>query len=239
MCVLDSPLFSHPFTTQHTHTQHTLTHTLCYPPYTRTTQVLGMNLNDMQLRSILAPFPRDTSDRISYIEFFRRYCPGAPLARGPPHPVTAAPPHLRGGGGGGGGGGRTLGPTANMAMSADYGAPARAFPGRYSQPFNMAHSMAMPGMNPHFDMASMGASGYDHGIGHGQSDRPPGSLGHFLESSASPMERKLFLEFLATVNRFEKQHGLQQSRRFDQNNASDAITIQLGTKLKVAMKFFV
>jgi hypothetical protein len=194
-----------------------------------------MALNDMQLRSILAPFPRDASDRISYIEFFRRYCPGAPLARGPPsHPVTAAPaPHLRGGGG------RTLGPT-HMAMSADYGAAAAAppsFPGRYSQPFNMAHSIAMPGMNPHFDMATMGASGYDHSIG--QSDRPPGSLGHFLESSASPMERKLFLEFLATVNRFEKQHGLQQSRRFDQNNASDAITIQLGTKLKVAMKFFV
>ena len=61
-----------------------------------------------------------------------------------------------------------------------------------------------------------------------------GSVGAWLEHSASPVERKNFFELVFLLSTFEKRLGLQQGKR---SSANGGLEIQLGTKLRCLMEF--
>lgn len=61
-----------------------------------------------------------------------------------------------------------------------------------------------------------------------------GSVGQWLETSASPMERRNFFELMFLLSNFEKKLGIQQAKRATQGGG---VTIQLGSKLKCTLEF--
>jgi len=65
---------------------------------------------------------------------------------------------------------------------------------------------------------------------------PKGSVGEWLEKVASPLEKNNFFAFLNLISNFEKRIGLQQSRKANETNNGE-IVVQLGSQLKVSMKF--
>lgn len=77
--------------------------------------------------------------------------------------------------------------------------------------------------------------------------RPPhGSLGEWLYTSASDVERRNFVQLLQQLQRFEEGTGLAQSRRargrerfYGASVGDDAVVLQLGTKLRCEMRFHV
>jgi Ca2+-binding EF-hand superfamily protein len=62
-----------------------------------------------------------------------------------------------------------------------------------------------------------------------------GSVGEWLMQKATPMERKNFHELMTLLNKFEQDHGLQQT---DGTASGQHIVLPLGPDLKVAMRFF-
>ena len=62
-----------------------------------------------------------------------------------------------------------------------------------------------------------------------------GTVGEFLEKTASPQERRNFFELMFLLSTFEKRLGIQQAQR--SSSTSGDIVIQLGTRLKCSMKF--
>jgi len=67
---------------------------------------------------------------------------------------------------------------------------------------------------------------------------PKGSVGEWLEKVASPIEQRNFFAFLKLVSDFENQLGLQQSRSSDAGQPHEGeLLLQLGTQLKVSLKF--
>ena len=81
---------------------------------------------------------------------------------------------------------------------------------------------------------------YDWTMGMGNDEAVPlaprGSVGEWLEKSASPLERRNFFEFLTLLTNFERKTGLQQARTAQDTEEGD-VTLQLGTRLKVVMRF--
>lgn len=67
---------------------------------------------------------------------------------------------------------------------------------------------------------------------------PKGSVGAWLEEEASPLERRNFFAFLNMLSMFENRLQLQQ-KRSKKDMKDGQVVIQLGTKLKVAMKFII
>jgi len=65
---------------------------------------------------------------------------------------------------------------------------------------------------------------------------PRGSVGEWLENTASPLEKRNFFAFLHVISSFEKQLGLQQNRP-KTSNMKEELVLQLGTSLKVRMNF--
>lgn len=80
-----------------------------------------------------------------------------------------------------------------------------------------------------------------------RSYRPPrGSLGEWLYTSASDVERRNFAQLLQQLQRFEESTGLAQSRRargderfYGASVGDDTVVLQLGTKLRCEMRFHV
>ena len=70
-----------------------------------------------------------------------------------------------------------------------------------------------------------------------------GSVGEYIEKGASQNERKHFFEFIHLISDFERKVGLQQNRDYVvpgmQMDADGGVTVQLGSKLKVQMKFVI
>jgi len=66
---------------------------------------------------------------------------------------------------------------------------------------------------------------------------PKGSLGEWLETRASLLEKQNFFRLMNTLGALENQLGLQQNRDADVTSANNDLTIQLGSKLKVGMRF--
>ena len=62
-----------------------------------------------------------------------------------------------------------------------------------------------------------------------------GTVGEWLERSASPMERRNFFELMFLLSTFEKRLGLQQPDR-DSGLEGDVL-IQLGSRLRCSLKF--
>lgn len=67
-----------------------------------------------------------------------------------------------------------------------------------------------------------------------------GSVGSWLEDVASPMERKLFHDFIKCMDKFEHKNGLDHYRYGTPEQEADGATvIHLGPTLKASIKFFV
>jgi Ca2+-binding EF-hand superfamily protein len=78
----------------------------------------------------------------------------------------------------------------------------------------------------------IGSNGRDYG---GLPVAGSGTVGEWLERSASPMERRNFFELMFLLSTFEKRLGLQQPDR-DSGLEGDVL-IQLGSRLKCSLKF--
>jgi Ca2+-binding EF-hand superfamily protein len=63
-----------------------------------------------------------------------------------------------------------------------------------------------------------------------------GSVGEWLVHAATPLERRNFHELMTLLNKFERDHGLQQT---DGQASGHHVVLPLGPDLKVAMRFFV
>lgn len=67
---------------------------------------------------------------------------------------------------------------------------------------------------------------------------PKGSVGEWLETTASPLEKRNFFAFLHLISNFEKRLGLEQHGDVSSGGKeAEDLVLQLGTKLKVSMKF--
>ena len=65
----------------------------------------------------------------------------------------------------------------------------------------------------------------------------PGSVGDYLETQASKLERKNYFKFLRWIGKFEDAIGLQQKRKSEP--LQDSVVIQFGTRLHCTLKFHV
>ncbi len=63
-----------------------------------------------------------------------------------------------------------------------------------------------------------------------------GSVGEWLENTASPIERRNFFELLQLLSAFERKMGLQQARALARPH-EEGITLQLGSQLMVRLQF--
>ena len=65
-----------------------------------------------------------------------------------------------------------------------------------------------------------------------------GSVGQWLSTSATPLEKRNFVEFVQTLEDFEGRRGLTPANR-SADDVSGTIHLALGPTIKVQLKFLV
>ena len=65
-----------------------------------------------------------------------------------------------------------------------------------------------------------------------------GSVGQWLNTSATPLEKRNFVEFVQCLEEFEGRHGLTPANR-SADDVSGTINLALGPTIKCSLKFLV